>query len=61
VFVFAYNAAVAFLRGVIFEKMSEHRRAGEVVYSDNRVTLSAEHLTERKASDPAETVNCNSY
>ena len=32
---------------------------GQVVDSDNLITLSAEHLTESQTADTAKTVNCN--
>ena len=52
---------VSALSGVVFEKVREHFRAGEVVDGDYGVALGAEHLPESKTSDTAETVDCNFY
>ena len=52
---------VSALCGVILEKMREHLGAGQVVDRDDLIPVCAEHLTERKAADPAEAIDCNSY
>ena len=41
--------------------MSEHGGVGEVVDSDNVISLCSEHLTESQTTDAAETVDCNFY
>ena len=46
VFAFADFASIAALCGVIFEKMSKHLWAGEIVDSNDFITFSSEHLTE---------------
>jgi hypothetical protein len=53
------DAAVALLRSIILEQVSEHRRLGQVVDCDDLVTLSAEHLTESQTTDTAETIDSN--
>ena len=57
--IFADNAAVTLLRGIILQKICEHRRLGKVVDSDYLISLCAKHLSERKTSNTSETVNCN--
>ena len=52
-------AAVRALSGVILEQVSQHLRGGQVVDGDDFVALSAEHLTESKTANAAETVNSN--
>jgi len=47
------------LGSVVLQKVSKHFGAGEVVDSDNFITLSVKHLTESKTTDAAETVNSN--
>ena len=58
--VFAYSAAISALSGVVLQKVCQHFGAGKIVYSDYFVAFSAEHLSERKTTDTAETVNRNS-
>ena len=52
---------VSALSGVILQKVSEHRGAGKVVDSNYFITFCVEHLSERKTTDTAETVDCNFY
>ena len=52
---------ITLLGGIVLEKMSEHGGIGKVVDGDYLITLRAEHLPERQASDPAETVDSNFY
>ena len=59
VFAFADLAAETALRGVILEKVSEHLRAGKIVYCHDLITLCVEHLTERKTTDTTETIDSN--
>ena len=59
VLAFADSSGVAALRGVVLQKMSQHGGLGQVVDRNDFITLSAEHLTERKASDPTEAIDCN--
>ena len=47
------------LHRVVFEKMREHFGAGQVVDGDYFITFRTEHLSERKTSDSAETVDSN--
>ena len=54
-------AVIAALRGVIFQQVREHLRAGEVVDCDDLIALGAEHLAEGQAADAAEAVDCNFY
>ena len=54
----ADRAAVAFLRGVIFQKVGEHLGLGEVVDRDDFIPFGAEHLTESEAADAPEPVDC---
>ena len=56
-----YFVVVSALSGVVFEKVSKHFRAGEVVDGNDLITLCAEHLSECKATDTAEAVNSNFY
>ena len=50
---------IAALSRVVFEKVSEHFRACEVIDGDDFVALCAEHLTESQTSDTAEAVDGN--
>ena len=54
-------ALVTALRGVIFQQVGKHFRAGEVVDRDDLVTLGAEHLAERQAANAAKAIDCNFY
>ena len=54
-------ALVTALRGVIFQQVRQHLRAGEVVDRDDLVAFRAEHLTERQTADPAKTIDRNFY
>jgi hypothetical protein len=47
------------LSSIVFEKVSEHLGAGEVVDSNNFVAFSNEHLTECETADTTETINSN--
>ena len=58
--VFAYSAAISALSGVVLQKVCQHFGAGKIVDSDYFVAFRAEHLSERKTTDTAETVNRNS-
>ena len=64
-FVIRFNCVtkskVVTLSCVILEKVSEHFGACKVVDSYDFVTFSAEHLTECKTTDTAESVNSNFY
>ena len=51
--------SVLTLSGVVFEKVSEHFGACEVVDGDDFVALGAKHLSECEATDTTEAVNCN--
>jgi hypothetical protein len=55
------ESKVVTLSGIILEKVSEHRGAGEVVDSNYFVAFCAEHLTECETTDTAESVNSNFY
>ena len=57
--IFAENAAVTALCRVILQQVCQHLGACQVVDSNDVITLSAEHLTERKTADSAETVDSN--
>ena len=48
------------LRAVVFEKVREHLRIGEVVDGDDLVAVRREHLTECQTTDPTEAVDSNS-
>jgi hypothetical protein len=52
---------VATLSGVVLEQVSEHGGLGQVVDSNDLVTLSAEHLTESQTADTAKAINSNFY
>ena len=45
----------------ILPQVSQHLGAGQIVDSDDLVTLSVEHLTESQAADAAKTIDSNSY
>ena len=55
------GAAVTLLSGVVLEQVSEHGGSGKIVDRYYLVTLSAEHLSERKTTNAAEAVDCNFY
>jgi hypothetical protein len=57
--ILTYLAAVTALSGIILEKVGEHGRLGKVVDSNDLITLSAKHLSERKTTDTAKTINSN--
>jgi hypothetical protein len=58
---FADYSAITLLSCIILEKVSEHRGLSKVVDSNNIITLSAKHLSERETTDTAETINSNFY
>ena len=55
------SSSVIALGGVVLQQVSQHSGRGQVVDSDNLVTLSTEHLTESQTADTAKTVNSNFY
>ena len=55
----AEGQSVCALSGVVLQQVSQHLGRGQVVDSDNFVTLSAEHLTESQTADTAKTINSN--
>ena len=57
--VLADHAAVTLLGGIILEQVSQHLGAGKIVDGDHFIAFRAEHLTERKTADSAETVDSN--
>ena len=59
VLVFADSACVTALCGIILQQVSEHRRLGQVVDSNNLITFSTEHLSECETADPAKSINSN--
>ena len=61
VFAFTDAADEGTRGGIVLQKVSKHLGAGEVVDSNNFITLSFKHLTECKTTDAAETVNSNFY
>ena len=61
VFCFTDFAAIAALSGIILQKMSKHFGIGQIVDGNNLIAFCAEHLSERKTTDSAETVNSNFY
>ena len=52
-------SSVVALGGVVLQQVSQHLGGSQVVDGDNFVALSAEHLTESKATNAAETINSN--
>jgi hypothetical protein len=52
-------AAESTLSGVVLQQVSEHFGAGQVVDSNDLVTLSVNHLAESQTTDTAEAVNSN--
>ncbi len=55
------SSCIVALHGVVFEKVSEHLGAGEVVDSDYFIAFSVEHLSESETTDTTKTVNCYFY
>ncbi len=45
------------LSGIVFQEVSQHFRAGQVVDSNNLVTLCLKHLAECQTTNTAEAVN----
>ena len=56
---FADHAKIRTLRGIVFEQVSEHFRACQVVDGDHFIALGIKHLTECQTSDTAEAVDGN--
>ena len=63
VFFVAYGVGkgIFTLRRIVFEKVSQHFGAGEIVDGNNLITFCTEHLTESQTADTTETVNSNFY
>ena len=51
---------VGALSGIILEQVGQHLRAGQVVDSDNLITLGIKHLAESKTTDAAKAIDSNS-
>ena len=51
---------VGALSSIILEQMSQHLRAGQVVDSDNLITLGVKHLTESQTANAAKAIDRNS-
>ena len=51
---------VGTLSGIILEQVSQHLRAGQVVDSDNLITLGVKHLAESETADAAKSIDSNS-
>ena len=58
VFAFTELACETTLSGIVFQKVSQHLRAGQVVNCNYFVTLSFKHLTESQTTNTAKAVNC---
>ena len=57
--VLADLACVTALCSIILQQVSQHGRLGQVVDSNNLITLCAEHLTECETTNTAKTINSN--
>ena len=52
-------ALVTALSGVVFQQVSQHSGAGQVVDRNDLVALSAEHLTESQTANTTEAIDSN--
>ena len=53
-------AAEGALSGIVLQQVSQHLGAGQVVDSDDLVTLSIKHLTESQTANTTKTIDSNS-
>ena len=60
VLVLADLAAEGALSGIVLQQVSQHLGAGQVVDSDDLVTLSIKHLTESQTANTTKTIDSNS-
>ena len=49
------------LRGIVLQQVSQHLGCGEVIDSDDFITVCSEHLPECETTDTTKTIDCNFY